>query len=126
MTTLMRNGRDRRSGEPAKCHAIDKRVLLVGTRSAEYIRASGQSGRIQRPDTWLHPNASLRWQIPLATRAPSIHGTSLRLADTKHCPQLGANRTARLGPLHITSRLHHFYAAPPPLGARNDRSSHPM
>ncbi len=74
---MMRNGRDRRSGEPAKCHAIDKRVLLVGTRSAEYIRASGQSGRIQRPDTWLHPNASLRWQIPLATRAPSIHGTSL-------------------------------------------------
>jgi len=72
---LMRNGRDRRSGKPAVCHAIDKRVLLVGTRSADYIRASGQSGCIERPDTWLHPNASLRRQIPLATRAPSIHGT---------------------------------------------------
>jgi hypothetical protein len=75
MTTLMRNGRDRRSGEPAQCHAIDKRALLVGTRSADYIRASGQSGCIERPDTWLHPNASLTRQIPLATRASSIQGT---------------------------------------------------
>ena len=72
---MMRNGRDRRSGKPAVCHAIDKRVLLVGTRSADYIRASGQSGCIKRPDTWLHPNASLTRQILLATRAPSIHGT---------------------------------------------------
>jgi hypothetical protein len=30
----------------------------------------------QRPNTWLHPNASLRWQIPLAMRASSIHGTN--------------------------------------------------
>jgi hypothetical protein len=72
---LMRNGRDRRSGEPVLCHAIHKRVLLIGTRSADYIRASGHSGCIQRPNTWLHPNASLIGQIPLATRAPSIHGT---------------------------------------------------
>ena len=50
-------------------------MFLVGTRSADHIRASGQSGCIQRPDTWLHPNASLKRQIPLATRAPSIHGT---------------------------------------------------
>jgi hypothetical protein len=56
---LMRNGRDRRSGEPVPCHAIDKRVLLIGTRSADYIRASSQSGCIERPNTWLHPNASL-------------------------------------------------------------------
>src|ERR1041385_6603539 len=32
-----------------KCHARLERVLLVGTRSADYIRASGHSGRIQRP-----------------------------------------------------------------------------
>lgn len=64
-------------------HARKERVLLVGTRSADHIRASGQSGyiamRVQlssdnRPDTWLHPNASLKTQIPLAPRAPSIHG----------------------------------------------------
>src|SRR5450759_4132128 len=63
MTTLMRIGRDRRSGKSVKCHARKERVLLFGTRSADYIRASGQSGRIQRPNTWLHPNASLKCQI---------------------------------------------------------------
>ena len=77
MTTLMRNGRDRRSGKPVKCHARKERVLLVGTRSANHIRASGHSGCTQRPDTWLHPNASRKRQIPLASRAPSIHGTSV-------------------------------------------------
>ena len=48
-------------------HAILERMLLVGTRSADHIRASGHSGCIamevtspfeNRPDTWLHPNAS--------------------------------------------------------------------
>src|ERR1019366_4770257 len=63
MTTLMRNGRDRRSGEPVKCHARKERVLLFGTRSADYIRASSHNGCIQRPNTWLHPNASLKCQI---------------------------------------------------------------
>src|SRR6478752_2332730 len=38
-----------------KCHARLERAVLVGTRSADYIRASGHSGRIQRPYTWLHP-----------------------------------------------------------------------
>ena len=45
------------------CHARLERVLLVGTRSADYIRASGHSGRIQRPYTWLHPTRSLKCQI---------------------------------------------------------------
>ena len=86
MTTLMRNGRDRRSGKPVMGHAILERALLVGTRSADHIRASGHSGciatgrastRKNRPDTWLHPNASQIGQIPLAPRAPSIHGPHL-------------------------------------------------
>src|SRR5262245_43718584 len=55
MTTLMRNGLDRRSGKPVKCHARKERALLVGIRSATHIRASGQRGCTQRPDTWLHP-----------------------------------------------------------------------
>ena len=46
MTTLMRNGRDRRLGKPVMGHAIVERVLLFGTRSADYIRASGHSGCI--------------------------------------------------------------------------------
>jgi hypothetical protein len=67
MTTLMRNGRDRRLGKPVMGHAILERTLLVGTRSADHIRASSHSGCIamevtppfeNRPDTWLHPNAS--------------------------------------------------------------------
>src|SRR5262245_37773880 len=74
MTTLMRCGRDRRSGKPVKCHARKERALLVGTRSANHIRAGGHSGCTQRPNTWLHPNASRKRQIPLASRAPSIHG----------------------------------------------------
>jgi hypothetical protein len=45
------------------CHARFERVLLVGTRSADYIRASGHSGCIQRPYTWLHPTHSLKCQI---------------------------------------------------------------
>ena len=48
-------------------HAIVERVLLFGTRPADYIRASSHSGCIameasspfeNRPYTWLHPNAS--------------------------------------------------------------------
>jgi hypothetical protein len=72
MTTLMRNGRDRRSGKPVKCHARKERVLLVGTRSADHIRASGQSGCIVmevRPPLENRPNTSmdgptLRGSIP--------------------------------------------------------------
>jgi hypothetical protein len=46
MTALMRNGRDRRLGEPVMGHAILERVLLFGTRSADYIRTSGHNGCI--------------------------------------------------------------------------------
>ena len=46
MTTLMRNDRDRRLGKPVKGHAILERMLLVGTRSADHIRASSHSGCI--------------------------------------------------------------------------------
>src|SRR3974390_2373207 len=63
MTTLMRNDRDRRSGKPGRGHARKERVLLFGTRSADYIRASSQSGCIQKPNTWLHPNVSLNCPI---------------------------------------------------------------
>src|ERR1700756_4481914 len=48
MTTLMRNGRDRRSGKPVMGHAILERALLVGTRSADHIRASSHSGCIAK------------------------------------------------------------------------------
>ena len=55
-------------------HATLERVLLIGTRLADYIRASGHNGCINRPNTWLHPNASLKCPIfSLAPQAPSIH-----------------------------------------------------
>src|SRR6478752_5326724 len=61
-----------------KCHARLERAVLVGTRSADYIRASGHSGRIQRPYTWLHPTPFAEMpDFSLAPRAPSIHGTFL-------------------------------------------------
>jgi hypothetical protein len=84
--TLMRNGRDRRLVKPGMGHATLERVFLFGTRSADHIRASGHGGRVvmgtsspfeNRPDTWLHPNASRKRQILLAPRAPSIHGPSV-------------------------------------------------
>ena len=84
MTTLMRNGRDRRSGKPAKGHAIVERVLLVGTRSADHIRASGHSGCIatgqastrKQAGYMAAPERFAKRQIRLAPRAPSIHGPS--------------------------------------------------
>jgi hypothetical protein len=51
-----------------KCHASKERERLVGTRSADYIRPSGHSGRFQRPYTWLHPTHSLKCQIFLLHR----------------------------------------------------------
>jgi len=50
------------------CHARKERVVLVGTQSADYIRASGHSGRIPRPYTWLHPTRSLKCPIFLLHR----------------------------------------------------------
>ena len=73
MTTLMRNGRGRRSGEnPLRATRLIRRVFLIGTRSADYIRASGHSGCIQRPNTWPHPNPSLNCQISSCNAAPSV------------------------------------------------------
>ena len=69
---MMRNGRDRRSGKPALCHARKERELMFGTRSADYIRASGHNGCINRPNTWLHPNASLKTSDSSCT-AGAVH-----------------------------------------------------
>src|SRR5438105_15929933 len=90
MTTLMRNGRDRRLGKPVMGHAILERMLLVGTRSADHIRASSHSGCIamevtppfeNRPDTWLHPNASQNVRF-LLHRGRAIESPLLRVKRT--------------------------------------------
>src|SRR5882672_9222769 len=46
MTTLMRNGRDRRSENPSWADAILERVVVGWDRSADHIRASGHCGCI--------------------------------------------------------------------------------
>jgi len=67
-------------------HAILERVLLFGTRSADYIRASGHNGCIATEVTlqatteaeyMTAPERFADSQIPLAPRAPSIHDPSL-------------------------------------------------
>src|SRR5579862_5429616 len=86
MTTLMRNGRDRRSENPLLGHARKERVLLVGTdqriTSGPAARAAASRGgpppNENRPYTWLHPNASQKVRFfSLAPRAPSIHGPTV-------------------------------------------------
>src|SRR3954463_6151682 len=50
MTTLMRNGRDRRSENPPMCHARKERVLMIGTdqriTSGPAARTAAFRGRI--------------------------------------------------------------------------------
>jgi hypothetical protein len=46
-----------------------------------------------RPHTWLHPNALQISQIPLAPRAPSIHGPSRFLPLRDYFVAFGAKRT---------------------------------
>ena len=82
MTTLMRNGRDRRSDNPSgPTRYLSARYCLgpisgshQGQRPQWPHRDEGTPPRENRPHTWLHPNASQKSQIPLAPRAPSIHG----------------------------------------------------
>ena len=71
-------------------HAILERVRLFGTRSADYIRASGHNGCIATEVTlqatteaeyMTAPERFADSQIPLAPRAPSIHDPSRSSAD---------------------------------------------
>jgi hypothetical protein len=83
-------------------HAIVERVLLFGTRSADYIRASGHSGCIEmevsppfenRPYTWLHPNASqqVRFLLHRGRRPYMAHHVTCR--DAAILPELDDKRT---------------------------------
>ena len=54
-------------------HSIFECVLLIGTRSAEGIMASGHEYRANRPNTWLL-RPTLQVKILLANPEPSTHG----------------------------------------------------
>src|SRR5580765_90899 len=82
MTTLMRNGRDRRSENPFWADARKERVVLVGTDQritsgpAAIAAASRkrQASKRKQAEYMAAPERFADSQIPLAPRAPSIHG----------------------------------------------------
>src|SRR5258705_1692078 len=73
MKTLMRNGRDRRSENPFLGHAKKERVSLFGT---DQRITSGPAARRphSKAEYMTAPERFANSQIPLAPRAPSIHG----------------------------------------------------
>ena len=73
MKTLMRNGRDRRSENPSLGHAKKERVSLFGT---DQRITSGPAARRphSKAEYMTAPERFADSQIPLAPRAPSIHG----------------------------------------------------
>jgi hypothetical protein len=93
-------------------HAIVERVFLFGTRSADYIKASGHSGCIateailQAKTGRIHDRTrTLRRKVrfPLAPRAPSIHDPSRHFATVNYCIakilfvlDMGCSRLAQL------------------------------
>src|SRR5262249_10348861 len=72
MKTLMRNGRDRRSENPSLGHAKQERVSLFGT---DQRITSGPAARRphSKAEYMTAPERFADSQIPLASRAPSIH-----------------------------------------------------
>src|ERR1700722_19457168 len=88
MKTLMRNGRDRRSENPLLGHAKKERVLLFGT---DQRITSGPAAK-RPPSKAEYMTAPERFadsQIPLAPRAPSIHGPPLHLPRCGNIPGIG-------------------------------------
>jgi hypothetical protein len=71
MTTLMRNGRDRRSENPLLGHAKKERVVLIGT--DQRITSGPAAKRLHlKAEYMTAPERFADSQIPLAPRAPSI------------------------------------------------------
>src|SRR5258706_1603606 len=66
------------------CQGILECEVLVGTRSAEGIMASGHVNRIKRPDTWLHRPMLQNVKKVLANPEPSTHGTFRTWRDVRH------------------------------------------
>src|SRR6266404_4240536 len=74
MKTLMRNGRDRRSENPFLGHARKERVSLFGT--DQRITSGPAATRLHSKAEYMTaPERFADSQIPLAPRAPSIHGS---------------------------------------------------
>jgi hypothetical protein len=83
---------------------LGAKLLLVGTRSADHIRATSHSGCIamevtppfeNRPDTLLHPNASQNVRFLLTARA--VHTRPIA-SDIALEPHVGFRGTPDIGP----------------------------
>ena len=112
MTTLMRNGRDRRSENPSGPPRYLSACYCLGPISGSHQgqrphwlhRDRGKSLSENRPNTWLHPNASQNVRFLLHRgRRPYMALSDGYCAATK-CRLLGAKRT------HVEVALEHFAA----------------
>src|SRR6202048_2269075 len=70
--TLMRNGRDRRSENPRSATRGKNACFWLGPISGSH-QGQQPNGCTQRPDTWLHPNASQKSQILFPCTAGAVH-----------------------------------------------------
>src|SRR5438045_1213574 len=95
MTTLMRNGRDRRSENPRRAMRDKERVPYwlgpisgshQGQRPKRLHRDGSNPPSENRPDTWLHPNASLKKSDSSCT-AGAVH--TWPFSDFRQCPLFG-------------------------------------
>src|SRR6266516_3155480 len=102
MKTLMRNGRDRRSENPSLGHAKKERVSLFGT---DQRITSGPAARRphSKAEYMTAPERFADSQIPLAPRAPSIHGPKADIGTA----------TELLGSTALTVDLHQSFCASP-------------
>src|SRR4029077_20859331 len=99
MKTLMRNGRDRRSENPFWATAKKERVVLFGT--DQRITSGPAAKRLHSKAGYMAaPERFAESQIPLAPRAPSIHGPSLHSLQCSIIPAIGALAVTAWPPRH--------------------------
>src|SRR6202790_1806916 len=113
MKTLMRNGRDRRSENPLMGHAKKERVLLFGT-DQRITSGPAATRPHSKAEYMTAPERFADSQIPLAPRAPSIHGPSLHLPRCSNIPGTGSIADNAVGRLKSFSLMALKSAAPFP------------
>src|SRR5712671_2510054 len=111
MKTLMRNGRDRRSENPFWATAKKERVVLFGT--DQRITSGPAAKRLHSKAGYMAaPERFAESQIPLAPRAPSIHGPRRRCRSPSvaagfwGAPVAGWTRPHRRSPPSLRLRPH--------------------
>src|SRR5262249_5792956 len=93
-------------GKPANVPREQRARAFDWDRSADHIRARSQSGCIQRPNTWLHPNVSRNRPIlfPCIAGAWSLPGQSGH-APLPRCDWLGRGEKPADLPVQQSTKL---------------------